>query len=168
MRKLIVFCLLITVVTAHSYAQDAARKIENPTDSISIKKVFGGYQFYQEGKRLNMKQLVNTMKPNEQAYQMIKSAQSTNTIATILGFAGGFMVGWTLGTSLGGGDPNWTVAGIGAGLIIVAIPVSQKFNKKARQAVNTYNSQLQASSFWNKNELRFLTTGNGVGFVLNF
>ena len=76
MRKLII-CLLITVVTTHSNAQDVAMRMENPTDSILVKKVFGGYQFYQEGKKLTMKQLVNTLKPNEKACQMIKSAQST-------------------------------------------------------------------------------------------
>lgn len=154
------------VVNAHSYAQDV--KIENSADSISIKKVSGSFQFYQGADRLKMKQLVNTMKPNEQAYRMIKSAESMNTIATILGFTGGLMVGWTLGTSLGGGDPNWTVAGIGAGLIAVAIPVNQKFKKKATQAVNTYNSRQPVSLSWNKSELRFLMAGKRVGLALNF
>lgn len=167
MRKLIIVCSLIMIVTT-SDAQGVNRGIQPATDSILIKKVFGGYQFYQGNQRLNMKQLVNTMKPNEQAYKIIKTAQSTNAIATVLGFTGGFMVGWPIGTSLSGGDPNWTMAAIGAGLIVVALPLSQKFNKQAKQAVNTYNSSLQANSFWDKNELRFLMTGNGAGFVLNF
>ncbi len=44
------------------------------SDSISMKKVFGGYQFYQGEQRLNIKQLANTMKPNDLAYKQIKSA----------------------------------------------------------------------------------------------
>jgi len=48
-----------------------------------------------------MIQLVNTMKINEQAYMQIKSAQSTYTMAMILSYAGGFMVGWPLGTAIG-------------------------------------------------------------------
>ncbi len=165
MRKVIIFCSLVMVTTA-SYAQEVDRGIQKATDSISMKKAFGGYQFYQGDKKLNMKQLVALMEPDKQAYKMIKSAQSNNTIATILGYAGGFMVGYPLGTSLAGGKPNWTVAGIGAGLIVVAIPISLKTSKQAKQAVNTYNSGLQSVSSWDKNELRFIIKENRAGLAL--
>tara|TARA_B100000795_G_C22574625_1_gene351416 strand:+ start:408 stop:650 length:243 start_codon:yes stop_codon:yes gene_type:complete len=65
-----------------------------------MKKVFGGYQFYKGDKLLKINQLVNTMKPNEQAYKQMKSAQSTYTMAMIFDYAGGFMVGWPLGQQL--------------------------------------------------------------------
>jgi hypothetical protein len=133
-----------------------------------MKKVVGGYQFYQGEKRLNIYQLVKAMKPYEQAYNQIKSAQTTYTLASIVGIAGGFMVGWPIGTAIGGGEPNWTLAGIGDGLIIVSIPISQKFNKQAKQAVDTYNGGLQTSSVWDKSELRFYMTGYGVGLTFRF
>ena len=161
MKRIAITICLLTVTFAFTFGQPS-------TDSISIKKVFGGYQFYQGEKRLNMNQLVNAMKPNEQAFSQIKSAQSTYTLATIVGIAGGFMVGWPIGTAIGGGEPNWTMAGIGAGLIVVSIPISQKFNKQAKQAVGTFNSGLQTSSFWNKSELRYSMTGNGVGLSSRF
>ncbi len=161
MKKIVTFITLLTIACSFTYGQIS-------TNSISMEKVFGGYQFYQDGKRLNMNQLVNTMKPNEQAYQQIKSAQSTYTLATIIGGAGGFMVGWPIGTALGGGEPNWTMAGIGAGLIVASIPITQSFNKKAKQAVDTYNGVLPTSSFWDRSELKLAMTGNGVGLTLNF
>jgi len=161
MRKIAIILTLLVVSMSFTFGQTAS-------DSISMKKVFGGYQFYQGEQRLNVNQLVNTMKPNNQAYQQIKSAQSTYTLATIIGGVGGFMVGWPIGTALGGGEPNWTMAGIGAGLIVVSIPISQSFNKKAKQAVETYNSGLQTNSFWDKNELKLSLTGNGLGLTLNF
>ncbi len=161
MRKIAIILTLLAVSMSFTFGQTAS-------DSISMKKVFGGYQFYQGEQKLNMNQLINTMKPNEQAYKQIKSAQSTYTMAMILSYAGGFMVGWPLGTAIGGGEPNWAMAGIGAGLIVVAIPISQNFNKKAKQAVETYNGGLQTSSFWDKNELKLSLTGNGIGLTLNF
>lgn len=161
MRKTAIILTLLAVSMSFTFGQTAS-------DSISMKKVFGGYQFYQGEQRLNMIQLVNTMKPNNQAYQQIKSAQSTYILATIISGVGGFMVGWPIGTALGGGEPNWTMAGIGAGLIVVSIPISQSFNKKAKQAVETYNGGLQTSSFWDKNELKLSLTGNGIGLTLNF
>ena len=60
------------------------------------------------------------------------------------------------------------MAGIGVGLIVVSIPISKSFNKKAKQAVEIYNGGLQTSSFWYKNELKLSMTGNGIGLTLNF
>lgn len=77
-------------------------------------------------------------------------------------------VGWSIGTVIGGGEPNWTMAGIGAGLIVVAILISQSFNKKVKHAVETYKGGLQTSSFWDKNELKLILTGNGIGLTLIF
>lgn len=161
MKRFAIIISLVTISYAFTFGQTS-------TDSISMKKVFGGYQFYHGDKRLNMNQLVKLMKPNEQAYNQIKSAQSTYTLANIIGGVGGFMVGWPIGTAIGGGEPNWTMAGIGVGLIVVSIPISQKFNKQAKQAVGTFNGGLQTSSFWDKSELRFSMNGNGVGLTLRF
>ena len=161
MKRIVIILTLITVSLTFAFGQ-------SETDSISMKKVFGGYQFYQGEKRLNVKQLVNTMKPNEEAYSQMKSAKSSYTTASVISFAGGFMVGWPVGTAIGGGEPNWTLAGIGAGLLVVSIPISQKFNKQAKQAVDTYNLGLQTTSFWDKSELRLSMTGNGLGLTLKF
>lgn len=161
MKRIIVFFALLTFGITYTFGQA-------PSDSITMKKVFGGYQFYQGDKLLKVNQLVNTMKPNEQAYKQIKSAQSNYTMAMIFSSAGGFMVGWSLGTALGGGEPNWAMTGIGAGLIVVAIPISRGFNKKAKQAVDTFNGDLQTSSFWEKKEFNLTMNGNGIGLTLNF
>ena len=138
------------------------------TDSISAKKVFGGYNFYQGTKRLSVNELKNAMKLNDQAYGEMKSAQSANIFATIIGGVGGFMVGWPLGTAIGGGDPNWVMAGIGAGLIVVSIPISQKFSKHAKRAVDIYNDGLKTNTFWERNELKLSMSEDGVGLVLRF
>jgi len=161
MKKLIAFITLLTIVCSISYGQTS-------TDSITIKKIFGGYQFFQGEKRLNLNQLVKMMEPNEKAYQQIKSAQTDNTLANIFGIAGGFMVGWPLGSALGGGEPNWTMAGVGAGLIVISIPITKSFNKKAKQAVQTYNAKWQSTSFCDENELKLSFNRNGVGLMLNF
>lgn len=161
MKKTAIIPTLLTVCITFTFGQTVS-------DSISMKKVFGGYQFYQGEQRLNINQLVNSMKPNEQAYKQIKSAKSSYSMAMIFSSAGGFMVGWPLGTAIGGGKPNWAMAGIGTGLIIISIPISQSFNKKAKQAVETFNGGLQTSSYWDKKELKLSMTRNGIGLTLTF
>ncbi|MEM9894878.1 MAG: hypothetical protein AAF789_00795 [Bacteroidota bacterium] len=161
MKRIVLTSAFLTLFAINVFAQAGV-------DSIAMKKVFGGYVFYQGDQLLKVKQLVTAMKPNEQAYQQIKSAQSTYTMAMILNYAGGFMIGWPLGTAAAGGEANWTLAGIGAGLVVVAIPIGRSFNKKAKQAVDTFNEGLKTSSFWEKSELNFTMTGHGIGLTLNF
>lgn len=161
MKRIAILISLLTVACSFSYGQVS-------TDSISTKEVFGGYQFYQGDKSLNMKQLIRVMEPNEQAYKLINSAHSTSVFATIVGCVGGYMLGRQLGTAIIGGEPNWRVAGIGVGIIIVSIPINQIANYKAKQAVDIYNSGIKRSSFWDKNELKLSKTRNGFGLTLNF
>lgn len=138
------------------------------TDSIRVKKTFGGIKFYQGENKLSLPDLKITMQTNPQAYQVIKSAQSANTIANIIGGIGGALVGFPIGTAIAGKDANWALAGIGAGLIGVSIPFSIKAIQKSKKAVGIYNSGLRASSFWNKNDLRLSLAGNKIGLTLQF
>lgn len=136
---------------------------------IVIEKVFGGNTYTQNGDHMTMKDLVKTMQSNKQAFDLIKNAQSNNTLASIVGFAGGGLIGWPIGTAVGGGDANWTLVGIGAGLVAIAIPISSSANKKATQAVELYNSSLNSTSFYEfKPEFKILANGNGIGLSMNF
>ncbi|WP_339870384.1 hypothetical protein [uncultured Algoriphagus sp.] len=137
-------------------------------DSITIRKSFWGYKFYQGDTRVQLGDLVNIMQTNQEAYKSIKSAQSNYTLASIMGFAGGFMVGWPIGAAVAGGEPNWALAGIGAGLLVATIPITNSFVKKSRFAVDTYNRGSTASSVWDRTELNLSFSGTGAGLSLNF
>lgn len=137
---------------------------------IQMEKLLGGYKYTQNGKQMKMGDLVKTMESNPQAFELIKKAQSDNVLASAIGFVGGGLIGWPIGTSLGGGDPNWTLAGIGAGLVVIGIPISSSVNKNTKKAVDLYNSSLNSSSFYYefKPEFKLITSGNGVGLIMSF
>jgi len=161
MKRIATLITLLIVACSFSYGQAS-------TDSISMNVVLGGCRFYQGDKSLNLRQLSEVMEPNEQAYKLIKSAQSTNVFATIVGCVGGYMLGRQLGTAIIGGEPDLGMAGIGVGIIIVLIPLNQSVINKAKQAVDIYNSGIKSISFWDKNELKLSMTRNGFGLTLNF
>jgi hypothetical protein len=161
MKKLTLILSLITIISNFSFGQ-------NNTDTISMKKGQGAYQFYMGESRLTISQLIITIKPNELAYKQIKSAQASYTMGQVLGYAGGFIIGYQLGSALWSSKVNWRMAGLGAGLIVFSIPISQGFNTKARQAIGTYNSGLQTSASRKKNELKISASANGIGLVLLF
>jgi hypothetical protein len=161
MKKLILINLFLFCFTFLSFSQ-------TQNDSIRMKKVLGGYLFYQNDKRLNVSQLIEIMKPNEQAYQKMKSAQSTYVFATFISCAGGFMVGWPMGTAMAGREPEWIMAGIGAGLLAIAVPISLKFNSQVKSAVREFNGGHRTGSVFYNTELKLALTGNGMGLVLRF
>ena len=136
---------------------------------IEVKKVFGGYKYMQNDKSMTIGKLARVLESNADASQLISKARTNNTLASILSGAGGALIGFPIGTSLGGGDPNWALAGIGAGLVVVAIPISSSAFKKANQAVEIYNASLNETSFYHfKPQVNIIANQNGIGLSMNF
>ncbi len=145
------------------------RPFDNPlNDSIGIERGFGEYKYIKGGKQLNIYQLARTMRPNEQAYKKVKLAPTMHVTEMVLSCAGGFLIGWPVGTMLGGGNFDWSLARIGIGFIAVAIPIEVVFKIKVKQAIDIYNSGLQTSSLNKKSEIYLSLTENGVGLMLRF
>ncbi|WP_397444567.1 hypothetical protein [Polaribacter sp. R77954] len=157
MRKIIV---VIAVILFGSVAFNA--------QEIEMKKVWGGYQFLQDGKMLNVKNMQEIMKNNQEALDLISSAKSNQNWALALGAAGGFLVGYPLGTSIGGGDPQWALAGAGAALIVASIPIIKGFNKKASKAVELYNAGISSTSYKFNPSFHFNIQGENMGIAMKF
>ncbi|MFA0964220.1 hypothetical protein AB9P05_20600 [Roseivirga sp. BDSF3-8] len=166
-RNLFLLILIIISITAVQ-----AQSTELVSDSIEYEKVFGGYRFYQQYEYgyepKNFSQLRLIMEDNQEAYVLAKKASTNATIANVLGFAGGVLVGAPLGAAIVGGEPNWTLAAIGGGLIVAAIPISSGANKKMVQAVDIYNNALQSDLHRSSHELEIVFTSYGAGLSLRF
>ena len=133
---------------------------------MTVKKAMGAV-FTQYGKALKVRQLLEITQSNPEAFKVMKQAKSNFDVGYAFSFAGGALVGWTLGTALGGGEPNWAVAGVGAGLIGVSIPFSSAYAKHARNAVRIYNDKLNHVGM-QKVDVRFGLAGNGLALRLAF
>lgn len=137
-------------------------------DSISSRKVFGGRLFYQGNRQLTINDIENAVKSNEVAYKEFKSAKAVSSFTYILSYAGGFLIGWPLGTAIGGGEPMWELAYIGTGLVAVSIPFAIHANKKLNNSVLIYNKGITTSSTTTKGELKLAMTAGGLGLVFKF
>ncbi len=135
-------------------------------EEITIKNNLGGYQFYQGENRLSVNELAKTLKTNSIAYKQFQSGQNSYRASMIFGTVGGFLIGYPIGTMLGGGEPNWTLAGVGVGLAVISIPFTNNFKKNVHRAVDTYNQNLQSNTILEQSELQFAITGNG--FLIKF
>lgn len=136
--------------------------------TITTKKILGGYQFYQGAQRLNMSQLARVVEPNAEAHKLVKSAKSNIIFSSIIGGVGGFMLGWNLGTAIGGGKPNWYVAGAGVGLIVVSIPINNKGMRQAKSAVQLYNDSSGYGIEGKEYKMYFAIAESGTGLAIIF
>ena len=157
MKKLI----LAAVLTVATFLNVNAQKIE-------MEKVFGGYQFKQNGAVLTLNQMQELMKNNQEAFDLVKSAKSNQTWGMILGTAGGALVGYPIGTAIGGGEPEWALAGVGAAIIVATIPIIKGFNKKTSQAVELYNAGFSSVGYQFQPEINLNFKGSSLGIVMSF
>lgn len=140
---------------------------QSVTDTIEIKKSFLGPVFRQGGENLKMKDLLAITQSNPEAYRYMKKARNKNTVGSIFGGVGGFLVGYTVGTAIAGKDAKWAVAGVGAGLIGAGVLFSVDAGKNAKKAASTYNQALQNSGSGTM-RVEAILAANGIGIRLKF
>jgi hypothetical protein len=157
--RIIILILLFAISNLTSTAQTQA-------DTIEVVKGFSTF-YTRNNQLLTTRDLIEITKPNAAAYKEMRIAKSHKNFASLLELTGGFMVGLPLGSALAGGEPNWPLAAIGAGIIIVSIPFSVAYNKRATKAVKIYNEGLKSTG---QNNLDFNLgfTQNGLGLQLKF
>ena len=157
--KYAVFVVLCTILLTRLSAQQPG--------SIEMRKGFWGTTYWKDNSKISNIEFKETLKQNPAAFAEFKKAQTNKTFSTLFSSVGGFLIGWPIGTAAGGGDANWAMAGVGAGLVLVAIPFEMAFNKRAKNAVNTYNNGLGKSS-WRKPQVSLGFTQHGMGMKMSF
>lgn len=150
-RFAVLFCL--SLCSGVSFAQ-----------KIEIYKTFGGFRFERDSVAISAKMVLEAMKENQLAYMEFKKAKTNLDVASVLGFAGGLLIGLPIGTAIAGGEPEWALAAGGAGLILASLPFTSAFKQHALGALDTYNAGLSAGRV----KFNFYLAGTGGGLVVRF
>lgn len=140
---------------------------QNHTDSIKIVKIPGGGTRYEQlGKDLKLYQIEYIMNKNPMAVNDLKKAKSLDVFTNIVASCGGGLLGYALGYGLSSGYYEMTLITVGCGFIVIAIPISLAAKNKLDKAIETYNGGLIPQSSYEKPDLKFGVTPNGIGFTL--
>ncbi len=144
--RLTLFLFLLTA--GHVFAQPK---------TITLYKTFGGVRFERDSLILSPKQVQYMLEEDAIALSLFKKARINSATASILGFAGGVLIGIPVGTALLGGNPEWGLALGGATLIGVSIPFNRLFIRQAQQAIDRHNqlgsvNKLKPEIFWAGNQ----------------
>lgn len=130
---------------------------------LTLSKDFWGYKYFEGGNAISKQQAMRLLESNPEAIKLFKQGNGNLVPAGILGFAGGFMIGWPIGQSLGGKkDPQWGLAAGGLALVIVGGVLEKSFQTKANQAFDLYN-QGTVTSYW-----KVGTNGTGISITYTF
>lgn len=101
-----------------------------------------------------------------------KCVNGFTVTGNILAAAGGALIGWPLGTAVGGGDPEWILAGVGAGVLAVAIPLAIVGQRRCSGGGRRYGALQPENNTYNAfkktKELGIVATGNTIGLQLSF
>ncbi len=158
---LLFFAALTFGASFNAYAQNA--------NEIEIRTNFFGSKFYKGDAIISVNQVLEEMAPNESVYNLMISAKKDYLFTQILTASGGFMIGWPVGTAISGGEPNWAMAGIGAGIIAISIPISSNFKKKAHSAIKQHNTIITASRSYHLKPMYSVGFGKeGFNIQMNF
>jgi hypothetical protein len=141
---------------------------QDSTSILTIKNTFWGIRVIQNNKKLTLHEARKIMEPNEEAYKVLRSAQTNDMFAGFLGVVGGVLIGWNLGEAISGKDPNWALSAVGGAAILGSIPLTTAAVNKTKQAAEIYNAGLKKTTYLRSPELRFCVAANKFGLKLNF
>lgn len=108
---------------------------------IIMYKTFGGVRFERDSMVISPMQVQSILWETPAALTKFRRARTNSAVASVLGFAGGVLVGIPVGSAIIGGEPEWGLALGGAALIGASIPFNRIFKRQAQEALELYNQQ---------------------------
>jgi len=169
MKKMIRFLattILVLFVTSLCLAQENIERT-----SIEVEKKGLGYRYtYQDKPLKKLAEFFPIMENSPEAVSQSKRSRTSRGVAMSFSIVGGFLIGWPLGQALTGrvntpagpmqlNDPNWVLAGVGGGLVVVAVVFGVKSDKQLKKGVDIYNESI---AFFNSEPHDFK-----IAFALN-
>ncbi len=161
MKRFILFAI-IQLFFINSFSQ-------NVSDSIVMLKTKRENKFYQNNKEIKFVKLLKIMKSNKVAYRYIKYANTNRFFSNLMVGYAVIGLGYSVSRMVETGRLSFLLAGaiVAGTYVLFSIPFNKGFVKNVRNAIRFYNKGLSKSAA-NNLILKFQTTTNGIGFVMNF
>ena len=159
MKNLFIFSVFILTFTLSAYSQST--NIE-----VVEKGLFKNKVYVKCGIEMTPAQLVTLFQNDPNMKDYYKPIAMNNVASSLLNSIGSALIFWPVAEWLSdNSNPNWDLAYIGAGCVVLSIPFKNAYNKHAARAVQYYNSWYHKTSavHFNLNLDR-----NGLGLAMKF
>lgn len=154
----VIVIILLTFFAFQLFSQEQER--------IQIVKKPLGTVFQLNGENLKVNEIAEITSSNPVSQKEMKIAKRNYHVGSFFSLVGGALIGFPLGTQLGGGEPVWELAAVGAGFVIIAIPFQIGYSKHTKKAINEFYSVNHIPD--GKNEIRFALINKGLLINYNF
>jgi hypothetical protein len=159
MKRLFIFSVLILLSAVSASAQST--NIE-----VVEKGLFKNKVYVKCGIEMTPAQLVTLFQNDPNMKDYYKPIALNNVASTLLNSIGSALIFWPVAEWLSdNSNPNWNLAYIGAGCVVLSIPFKNAFNKHAGRAVRYYNSGYHKTSAVHIN---LNLDSNGLGLAMKF
>lgn len=155
---------LLAIMFIASFAMASGQELIVDTVQV-INKERGKFELLYKGEPMTFDQLYKLTSSNPEAFAKMKKAKNNIGGARAVGYAGGFLIGYTLGAAIFGDDPPWLAGAVGVGVLLFALPLGKSYKTNVREAVDLYNKGV-APEKTRATSLTLGATNNGVGLIL--
>lgn len=164
MKKLLIYSIIIS---AFIVTQVLGQEGQNPPKKIEIRKgFFPSYKV--DGRKITtaneLKHIILSIDDAE-ATQFFNKSMSLGNTAKPFSYVGGFLMGWAIGTSLGGGEFDTSLFASGGVIASIGILIAVKADQSRVKSVERYNSVLKDK--WGIS-YRFSTYDTNLGIGLRY
>lgn len=128
-----------------------------------------GNKYFVNGEQISSRDVKAKIASNEEALKLFKSGKNKASLGGLfLGLGVAFCTADLVKGLVSDEDYPGAPTYIGAGLLVVSVPILIGKNKKMRQGIETYNAGLKNSGDADDLELNLITNQNGYGIQLRF
>ena len=135
-------------------------------EKIEIVKKPLGTVFQLNGKNLKVSEIAEITSSNPVSQKEMKIAKRNYHAGSFFSMVGGALIGFPIGTMIGGGEPQWELAAVGAGFVLIGIPFQIGYSKHTKKAINEFYSNNYVPL--RQNQLQFALGINSIYFNYNF
>jgi hypothetical protein len=135
--------LFLTVCLLQISISSAQEQVPN----LATRRKTGRIHKEETGGVPDLRQLLILTRDNPEAYKSAKTAKAFQRVGSVVGFAGGFMVGYGLGAAITGEQITGKVIAVGGILVLGSVPFHIGSVTHARKAIKLYNTGMRQTTF---------------------
>lgn len=161
-RTLMLLLLINTAIIAVSQnAIDVKR--------IQLEKHWGINRFVTDSTKVNVNQLLIAIEDNEQAYNMLNSAQESKFFGKLFCAVGGVLIVYPIVSCIWDDTPNVPMSVAGCCMVAISVPIFINYNKQSREAMRLISGDVEPpKDKTTSKRLEIGTTRNGIGLSMRF
>lgn len=163
-----IIIIFLLCISRNGVSQEIFSNQRSIQDTISM--VNGRY--YTGNKKLSLSAMSDLMTSSQISYNLYTSGVQKKTLGKVLGFGGGFLIGWPIGQLVAGtrNDPKWAFAFGGLFLSSVGYMINTSGTKLIERAIHFHNNSVTTSLIeQSKNgKIGVNINGDGLSLVLTF